>query len=284
VTLYSLFLLAFGLAAAPALRPLDVAITIDDVPWTGRREGGDTVSRLTREMIATLRRHEAPVAVFVSCRKDAASRAAIKQWMDAGATIGNHTTGHHDLHTAALATWESAVRDCDDFLKHEMRADVRWFRYPMLHQGRTPEQRERATRVLRELKLRNAPVTIDNNDFLLVASYGKSPRRIGRLMLEHDSLAMEHFRALAPDVPHVLLLHANRMTAENLDALLTMLQRMGARFISLDSAMSHPVYSKPDLYTGSKGLSWLYRIRPDGATLARWDDEQAEWLRRQLRN
>jgi peptidoglycan/xylan/chitin deacetylase (PgdA/CDA1 family) len=283
VTRSLLLLLVAGLLTAAVQRPFDVAITIDDVPWSGRREGGDTVARLTREMIATLRRHEAPAAVFVSCRKDPDARGVLQQWIDAGATIGNHVTGHLDLHTSSLAAWEQGVRDCDNFLRRDMHADVRWFRYPLLHQGRTPEQRARASALLRELKLRNAPVTIDNNDFLLAAPYAKSPERIGRLMLEHDSIATEHFRALAPDVPHILLLHANRMTAENLDRLLTMLERMGARFVSLDEAMRHPVYAQPDRYTGAKGLSWLYRIRGDAARLARWDDGEAERISRAVR-
>jgi len=257
-------------AAVP--EPFGLAITIDDVPWNGPMPGGDTAVRATRRMIEVLAQHRAPVAVFVNCRGGRTSRLVLDEWAAAGATVGNHTTGHLDLHATPLARWEESIRDCDAFLK---RTGVRprYFRYSQLHHGRTSAEGDSAAAAVARQGYRNAPVTIDNSDFLLATPYelamraGDTAKRdaLTRLMLAHDSVATVHFRdvaraVLGRDVRHVLLLHANTMTADNLDRLLTMLADMGAHFISLDDALADPVYALPDRVRSPAGVSWLYRV------------------------
>ncbi|MBA2627178.1 MAG: polysaccharide deacetylase family protein, partial [Gemmatimonadales bacterium] len=217
--------------AGPAVAAFDLAVTIDDVPWSGDWPPGDGIESETRRMIDVLARHSAPVAVFINCRRDETSRRLIRAWLAAGATLGNHGTGHPDLHRTPVPAWARAVRDCDRNLRQELGAPVPFFRYPALHEGRTPAERTAARRVLRELGYRNATVTIDNSDFLLARPYLTAVRTgraaagaaISRLMIEHDSLATQHFRQVArqlagEEIPQVLLLHANQLTADNLDA------------------------------------------------------------------
>ena len=287
-------------AATVAPSQLRIAITVDDIPWNGSWPGGDTVNASTRKLIAVLARHRAPVTVFVNCRPDEASRQVLLAWVHAGASVGNHTTGHRDLNSTPPQEWADAVRACDHALRSAVRSPIRYFRYPGLHQGQTIAERNAAIRVLNELGYRNAPVTIDNSDFLVAAPYLRATRagdalarrKFGALMVEHDSAATEHSRAVARallgrDVAHILLLHSNLMTADNLDRLLTTLEVLGAHFVSLDEALTDPVYAQPNRYTGAKGLSWLYRVDPSLPTqlpaAARWDDAEAARVRAAIR-
>src|SRR5262249_4483931 len=56
-------------------------------------------------------------------------------------------------------------------------------------------------------------------------------------------------------IKQILLLHANELTADNLDGLATMLENKGYRFISLEEALKDPVYQVPDKYIATS--DWL---------------------------
>lgn len=80
----------------------------------------------------------------------------------------------------------------------------------------------------------------------------------------HIAATTEYSRALAREIfgreiAQVLLLHVNRLNADLLPRVLAMLRDRGARFVSLDRAMSDSAYITPDLFVGSQGLSWLQR-------------------------
>ncbi len=183
-----------------------VAITIDDVPWHGPWPGDTTLALRTSQLQDALRRYRAPVAAFVNCRgNDPRVERVIRQWERGGATIGNHTTGHRDLHRAPLIAWAAAVRDCDRTLRMALGHPIRFFRFPLLHQGATAEQRDTATAVMRQLGYQNAHVTIDNSDYIIAPPYRAAVERgdtlalrdYSRLMLRHDLDAVRHFRVVS---------------------------------------------------------------------------------------
>ena len=272
-----------------------VAITIDDVPWTGPPASDAETLAATERMIAALRAHGAPVAVFVNCGRLAERDPRLARWVAAGATIGNHTTRHRDLNSAPLAEWLDEVRTCDAELRRQTGAPVRWFRFPMLHEGNTVERRDAARALLRELGYDNASVTIDNSDYLAARGYAiaagggdsATARRLLDAALRHDLAATEHFQAVARskvgrDVSHVLLLHANAMTAELMTPLLDSLRGRGFRFVSLAEALTDPALRRPSCYLGPRGLSVLYRIAPCRDGEDAWDRAADADLRRRF--
>jgi len=194
--------------------------------------------------------------------------------------------------------WAAAVRDCDGTLRAALDRPVKFFRFPLLHQGATAKQRNIAKAVLQELGYQNAHVTIDNSDYLIAAPYRVAVERgdtagvraYGRLMLRHDLAAVRHFRTVSTEslgrqVSHILLLHANEMTADNLDELLGALSAEGARFISLDEALRDSAYRLEDRYSGAKGLSWLYRLQESRAGAPspwEWDDSASAGIDTEL--
>ena len=60
-------------------------------------------------------------------------------------------------------------------------------------------------------------------------------------------------------ISQIFLIHANRLNAETLDAILSKLEDRGYEFISLVEALRDPAYSTLDVYSGSFGISWFHR-------------------------
>jgi hypothetical protein len=163
----------------------------------------------------------------------------------------------------------------------------------MLHEGQTAEHVHAGRTVLRELGYRNAHVTIDNGDFVLAPPYSASEARgdaararaLAAAALAHDLEATRHFEAVARakagrEIPQILLLHANAMTAAMLPPLLDSLVQRGYRVISLETALSDPVYRRATCYTGRQGLSFLYRIAPCASGQDAWDVAAQESLQK----
>src|SRR5690349_4573020 len=87
-------LAALLLAARMLPAQARVAITIDDVPWNGAVGPDSAKLAATDRMIAALRAHRAPSAVFVNCARLTDRDPVLARWIAAGAVIGNHTSRH----------------------------------------------------------------------------------------------------------------------------------------------------------------------------------------------
>lgn len=273
-----------------------MAITIDDLPWVGPLPPGWDRMEGTRRILAALDNHDAPAAAFVNCGRVPADAPVLILWLDAGHTLGNHTAEHMDLNQADTAAWADDVRACDTFLGQVTGGSPLPFRYPYLHRGPTVERRQAGEMVVAELGSVVAPVTIDTGDWILDDPYVAAIRAgdpdraeiIAHTYLDHVVRAARHYREVARDrvgrdVPHILLLHANALLADQLDALLDRLEEDGFRFISLETALQDPVYRLEDDYVGPLGMSWLYRIPPAAPEAHAWDDAEAAALREVVR-
>ena len=71
-----------------------------------------------------------------------------------------------------------------------------------------------------------------------------------------ESIAPKIFKR---EIPQTLLLHANDITADSLDELLTRFEGRGYRFITLEQAMADPAYQTADTMVTSYGPTWLWR-------------------------
>ncbi len=270
----------------PAFR---LAITFDDLPWVGPLPDGDSAAEQAVErMAAVLRVHGVPATGFVVCDRAMQDEAPLHTWKAWGFTLGNHSASHRDLNRTPVDDWLTDVARCDAYLKQFGSAQAPYFRFPMLHQGDTPAKRERVQAALEEMGLQTAHVTVDNSDWILTRAHAAAlaredavlRRAVGRAFIRHILAAVEHAdrvarRKVGRPVPHILLLHANTVVEDNLDALLVELAARNVEFISLDEALSDPVYARPDEYVGPKGLSWLYRMQPVSVDDVRWDDAEA---------
>lgn len=274
------------MTATPALR---VAITIDDLPWSGNppAEGGPGAE--LQRIEAALQHARVPATGFVICEAAQADRAAIAGWIRSGFDVGNHSARHRDLNSTPLEEWLDDVRRCDAQLLEYGSAYTHYFRFPMLHQGADRATRNAVAQALRELGLSTAHVSVDTSEWLLADGYARAHHRanavamnaLGAELSRHVRAALDHAdgvarRKLGGRVPLVLLLHANLLVADKLQELLETLVAHDIEFISMRQALADPVYALPDEYVGRKGLSWLYRIAPLEVADVAWDDREAE--------
>jgi peptidoglycan/xylan/chitin deacetylase (PgdA/CDA1 family) len=150
----------------------------------------------------------------------------------------------------------------------------KWFRHPYTHTGPTAETKAALSKFLSTRGYRVAPFTIENGDWIFSAAYLKAQlmgddsqvQRIRDAYLAYSDTITDWFEALAKedfgrDIPQILLIHANALHTDALDALLTRLEKRGYRFVTLTEAMKDPVYQTPDDYVGANGPSWLHRWR-----------------------
>jgi peptidoglycan/xylan/chitin deacetylase (PgdA/CDA1 family) len=278
--------------APPAATIPAMAVTIDDLPWIGALRPGESRAEALQRMIDALVSRDVPAMAFPNCGRVGAGAPTLRQWLEAGLELGNHTAAHLDLNRAPLQQWLRDVRTCHDMLQGLTGADTLWFRYPFLHQGPDAPRQQAALDLLAELGSPIAHVTIDNSDWILAVAYGEAVRAgdedraaaVADAFIDHILRATGHYQQVAQrkvgrDVPHVLLLHANLLVADQMGRLLDELGARGFRFISVSEAHRDPVYALPDEYTGSDGLSWLYRMQPATPEDKAWDDAEAARLR-----
>ena len=206
---------------------------------------------------------------------------------------------HLNLDQAGVEVWLADARRCHDVLTTQLQPDrpARFFRYPFLRQGATEVSRQAAAAGLAALGYRIAQVSIDNVDYAIAAAYGhaaargdgEEQRRIGAVYRAHMLEAFDMFEqvsreAVGRSVAHVLLMHANLLAADHFGEVLDAFRARGVTFISLEEALTDPVYAEPDRYVGPRGISWLYRIRPP--LLLKWgprEDARDAELKRSLR-
>jgi peptidoglycan/xylan/chitin deacetylase (PgdA/CDA1 family) len=252
-----------------------LAITFDDLPWNGRTIGRTRMIERTSRLLAALKARDVPAVGFVTCANLLPDGGAIRRWRQAKIELGNHSSTHMDLNRTDPETWLEDVRRCDARMHALTRDSIRWFRYPLLHQGETVAVRDSVARALSAMGYRNAHVTIDNSEWVLARAYDLALREKDELLaaevaeayVEHIVDASRHFRALARErfgreTGQVLLLHANALASDHAGAVIDALVADGFVIKSLAEVMTDPVFLEPDGYAGPRGLSWLYRVEP----------------------
>ena len=273
-----------GVPQAPSITPpREIAITIDDLPLASVL--GQDLARgqqVTRDLVAALTRHRVPAIGFVNeiklevqGRVDPARAALLRQWIDAGLELGNHTRSHPDLHRTPLEQFTADVIAGETTTRPLLRAagrELTYFRHPFLHTGRTAEIRREFERFLAGRGYTVAPVTMDNYDYEFAAAYDRAGARgdtglqqkIAAAYLDYMEAIVAYYEQqsralLGRDMRHTLLLHASPLNAAAFDRLATRLTARGYRFVSLARALEDPAYGRRDEYFGQAGITWLHR-------------------------
>src|SRR5207342_3869331 len=125
-----------------------IAITFDDVPWVMLRNAppADLAVEHAR-LIASLKQAEVPAIGFVNegllysgntLRPERVQM--LRDWLDAGFELGNHTRWHSDLHAVGVDAYEADILAGEQLLRPLLAgrgSSPRWFRHPYLRTGRT---------------------------------------------------------------------------------------------------------------------------------------------------
>jgi peptidoglycan/xylan/chitin deacetylase (PgdA/CDA1 family) len=273
-------------AQAPAR---SVAVTIDDLPAPVAGVVSNepkALSEMTANLLAALAQHRVPAVGFVNEGKlfapgeGAAAPAAtariavLRQWVDAGLELGNHTYSHRSLNRLSLEEFEA------DLIRGEpvtrgLLADkgrtLRFFRHPFLQVGLELPKRRAFEKFLAERGYTIAPVTIDNDEYVFAFVYADALRRGDRAQADRVAAAYLDYmdgvfaffegvsqRLLGREPAQVLLLHANSLNADHFGALAGRIEKRGYRYATLEETLRDPAYALADDYVGAWGISWLH--------------------------
>ncbi|MGZ3183166.1 MAG: polysaccharide deacetylase family protein [Telluria sp.] len=252
------WLLAAALLLTGAVRAQSVAFTFDDGP---KLEATPLLTPAQRNeaLLRTLARERVTAALFVTANNGAVTPeglALARAWGEAGHMIGNHTMSHPDLNSAkvTLAQYEQEVLDCDRIIA-ALPGYRKWFRFPFLREGNTPEKRDGMRDFLRQQGYRNAYVSLDTSDWrlngLLVATLKRDPQAdvapIREAYLAHLRQRALAYRALAQrlqgrDIAQVMLMHHNLINALWLGDAIAQFRQMGWAIVTPEQAFADPIY------------------------------------------
>lgn len=266
----------------PRLQRHEVAITFDDLPVISTLKDDESLKGITDKLLATFRESKTPVIGFVNEIKlypndklDPARVALLKEWLDAGFELGNHSYSHHSLNSTPLAEFEADVLRGETITRGLVagrQKQLRYFRHPFLHTGRSVETRDQFVSFLHSHGYRVAPVTIDNSDWVFARAYDNARdandpavmKQVADAYVPYMEAKFAYYenqslKLFGRDIKQVLLVHANAINADHFKDIVAMLQKRGYKFITLENALSDKAYASPDTFTGPGGISWLDR-------------------------
>jgi peptidoglycan/xylan/chitin deacetylase (PgdA/CDA1 family) len=249
--------------------PIEVAITVDDLPRHGPDVPGVTRAAIHQRMLDAFAAHRVPaVTGFINAKSLEAhpeDGEALRAWVAAGHPLANHTYSHVDANTVPLAPYLADLEANEATLRrfmvgtHTADADGRaWkvFRFPYLREGKDLPARVELRREIEKRAYRLAPVTIDFYDWAYQPAHARclaknDEKAIAALRedyLDQASAALLWSDAAARELAgrptkQVLLLHVGHFSSLMMDELLSLYEKRGARFITLDEALADPIVS-----------------------------------------
>lgn len=281
-----------------------VAWTFDDLPATRLSTGtcdDEALRSFTVQLLEAMEEagiDEATGFVNASKRCDSQSEAFFAEilglWLEAGHELGNHTWSHQDLNTLTANEFETEITRGEEILRRTVEhhgGRLRWFRYPYLHTGDTARKKRAVEEILGRLEYKNAPVTLDNSEWVYAAAYSDAIKagdeelmvKLADSYIDYMEETLIHFEKLSLDLlgyqlRHVLLLHANELNAATLPRLAAMFKQRGYRFISLAEALKDPAYGQADEYVSTNGVSWLHRWAVTQGREIDWEPDPPKWV------
>lgn len=247
----------------------EIALTFDDAPYddSAHFKSAERTNLLIRKLEKL---NTGPVMVFaVPCRfEKERSIASLKLWRNSGHYIANHSCSHPDLDKMTAQLYIENLEKADQLLKAFFPSDIKFFRYPYLHEGDTSEKRDKVREWLTKNGYRNGYVSIDNDEWLFHHKLNQAKRagkkidyeQVGNLYVRHIVSALDYYDGLAVDMlgrrpKHVLLLHEIDSSVLFIEPLVDALKEKGWKIIDPTHAYSDPIYDEvPNNLYSNNGL------------------------------
>lgn len=258
-----------------------MSITLDDLPFAyplrlSEQEKVDFFHRI----LDILDQYDIKAAGFVLGEiVDPIGFQCLLEFRDRGHIICNHTYSHPDLNQTSCEDYFIDIMKCDKVI-NVLYSENKYFRYPMLHRGDTREKIDSVYQFLDEHDFIIASVSIDNDECaynknyleaLLISKDSTAADSIGEEYLKYMIEVSNYYDSIGlavteREIDHILLLHMNYINSIYLDKLFDLLIEDEWNFIPFTEAIQDPIYSLPDHYIGTKGVSYLERIQSDFST------------------
>lgn len=256
-----------------------VALTFDDLPVAATSDPSEARS-INISILDSLDRHHAPAIGFVIERRvQEVGRSQgvdlLNQWVRRGYELGNHSLSHVDMNNLTVEQIEQEIVGGEGAFVAALASvgkTPRYFRFPENHTGDTKQKHDAVAAFLAQRGYKVAVCTIDNEDYVFDPAYRKmlsnndeaSATELRAAYLAYTSAEIDYYTGLhkqifGREIPHVMLLHVNRLNADLIDKLLELFKQKQYRFVTLDAALSDPAFNTPDTFVTQYGWMWGYR-------------------------
>jgi peptidoglycan/xylan/chitin deacetylase (PgdA/CDA1 family) len=263
--------------------PRQVAITIDDLPYTGETYSLKLAMKNANKIIHALELYKVPASGFVTGRNIMVKGEVddrlnlLRKWRDSGTRLENHSFSHLSLENSSLKNYLDDLvygQLFPEILMRERGDSVRFFRSPYNQLGSNEAKKLALLDFLSKRGVSLAPFTIEHADYVFNSLYVNAISlkneelvvQIGQTYLAQLDSAFQYAEFLSKEtfgrqIPQIFLIHANRINADYLKNILEQLQKRDYKFISLSDAIHDTAYKTADGYVGKWGISWLHRWR-----------------------
>lgn len=260
-----------------------VAVTIDDLPLQRLDSfSKEETQTIFDKLIDQIRKQKIPAIGFVIKSKlmvdgkyDSGRINLLKNWLNAGFDLGNHTFSHRSANELPVKEYEEDIVNGDSVLRkvvEESGKELKYFRHPFLHTGLSLNVREQIGSFLKKNGYKVAPVTIDNAEWIFGAAYDKAAKennsdlmqRIGTEYIRYMNAKFVYYEGRSKElfgreISQVLLIHANKLNSDYFGELCGMIRWRGYNFVNLEEALKDEAYKSKDTFVKNNGISWIDR-------------------------
>ncbi|MDD4819420.1 MAG: polysaccharide deacetylase family protein [Flavobacteriales bacterium] len=265
------------------------ALTMDNMPVAGKEVNVMWVQGFNYAGAKALAQSKMPMVGFANEKNLIAPKeknireAMIGTWLDSGMEMGNGTFSAVPLSKAKSAQW--FIQDIKygervlSRLADDYDTTLRYFRYPEMDVNVPAERLDSVNYFLNSQGYTAVTATIRFEDELFNTPYINSKierdtmlvRYIGERYLEYVKCTLDYYEELAKEnftrqITHIISLRCSEINNDMLGYMMYIMWQRGYRFVSLDQALSDPLYRKhlPERYQG--GFFWDYAVGVTPAT------------------
>ncbi|MCK9424067.1 MAG: polysaccharide deacetylase family protein [Bacteroidales bacterium] len=258
---------------------LSVAITIDDVPNTGKCQQDNFKSTLLLHKLDSL---NIPVTIFITeglvYKGDSVVKnfELLNNWINRSyTTIGYHSSKHSRYSDVGLDSFKIDVEKGSSLLRElalKYGKSIDYFRLPYNDLGKDSVQHVNIIRYLSSKKYKIAPFTVESADWMFNYIYEyylekKDSIKANEIAGNYIAKTLEYFdffdslalKIYGRPINQIYLCHDSRLNADYLPVLLNELKKKKYKVISFDEALQDNAYKQEDKYYKKWGISWVYR-------------------------
>ena len=272
-----------------------VAITVDDVPGTGKMQKENYKSKL----MSTLDSLNIPVTIFVTegliYKGDNADKnfELLNNWMSKSyTTIGYHSTEHSRYSAVGLDSFKNDVEKGENVVREMAKKNgksVDYFRLPYNDLGKDSVEHANIENYLSSRNFKVAPFTVESEDYAYCYVYEyylaqNDSAKANAIAKDYVSMTIACFdffdslslKVYGKQIKHIYLCHDNVLNADYLPVIVSELKKKNYTFISFGEALQDPLYHQKDIYYKKWGISWLYRWMENQKDVSTYQKQEPE--------